>query len=414
MEAERGDQALNDHRLDDATQRVPGENSVTTSSGQHLRGASPSLRSSFGSVASSGLDPRVRMLAMWTIAVISPACATQHGQQAARWGAQCESYASPAQPTLREPREKGVRLVAWTDLPKSDVHSAELSSLAWSDKRGTLFAISDEALWIVSLTPSRDWEHWCFGSVIPVSVPALSDTEGLALTSSGFLVASENGPRVVELDEKGKLIRERVLPAHFKRAHHNRSLESVALSPSGRMLATANEEALEGDGPAANAEHGSVVRVFTTDLVTGAKRESAYRTDPVFASGADGENGLVDLAFIDDQHLLVLERAYVPEVGNAVRLYRTTLGSSPDVLGTSELPSDVETMPKELLVDLASLDDSSFPETNEPQPTRLLENYEGMALGPATSEGSHLLFLVSDDNGRTAQFARLLVLEAPL
>src|SRR5262245_4509090 len=57
-----------------------------------------------------------------------------------------------------------VRVVGWTDFPKSDKRTRELSGLAWNSERGSLFAISDELPWIVSLTPSRDWTAWQLGT----------------------------------------------------------------------------------------------------------------------------------------------------------------------------------------------------------------------------------------------------------
>ena len=47
--------------------------------------------------------------------------------------------------------------------------------------------------------------------------------------------------------------------------------------------------------------------------------------------------------------------------------------------------------PKRLVVDLAALPDRALPRPRAPQPSRLLDNYEGLALGPRLPDGRTVL-----------------------
>ena len=51
-----------------------------------------------------------------------------------------------------------------------------------------------------------------------------------------------------------------------------------------------------------------------------------------------------------------------------------------------------------------------MPRAKQPQPSPLLDNYEGLARGPALPDGRRAIIVASDDNGRSDQTARVLVL----
>jgi len=67
-------------------------------------------------------------------------------------------------------------------------------------------------------------------------------------------------------------------------------------------------------------------------------------------------------------------------------------------------------MAKSLVVDLAKVSAKGLPETRQKQTAPLLDNFEGLAVGPVLPDGRRSLVLVTDDNGRTDQFARIVVL----
>jgi hypothetical protein len=181
-------------------------------------------------------------------------------------------------------------------------------------------------------------------------------------------------------------------------------------TPCGYLF-TANEQALPEDGPQSTTQAGTLSRILRHDRQTGAQSEFAYRTDPIFLGG-DGELGVVDLAALSPAELLVMERGYVSGIGNSTRIYRVNTALAPDVLTKDRLAAQTPVLDKALFLDLATLPDVAFPPSRQPQPTRILANFEGLALGPRPQPGQRLLFLISDDNANATQVSRLLVLSA--
>ena len=294
-----------------------------------------------------------------------------------------------------------VQVIASVDLdPVASAH--EFSGLAWDSRKGVLLAISDRFPVIAEIRPSADFRAWTFGARIAVSGVAPWDGEGIVWLGDQLIIANERPARLVETDRTGKWIRDLPLPEHFSTCRNNRCLESLTVTSDSRYLFTANEAALPSDGPEPSDERGTTVRIARIDRTKGETKEWAYATDPVCAPGPNGEVGVTDLVALDATSLLVLERSYVPNVQNRIRLYRVRLEGE-DVLTLPDART-VAPLRKTLLFDIADLD-----------PARpFVPNYEGMCLGPQLSDGRALLFLVSDDNARADQIARLLVLAVSL
>lgn len=291
-----------------------------------------------------------------------------------------------------------------------------MSGLAWDEASRTLFAISDDLPKIVPLNLSADFQTVTFGEIIPVTVPHAWDGEGIALRpplpapegeGPRFWISNEVGPHVYALDAAGAIESEIPLPSHFQRIRPNLSLESLTLTPDGRYLFTANEQALTGELPGSG--QGTLVRILRHDLLTGAQAEFAYRAEP---SGLTGRPAVSELAALSSTELLVLERSFLPILGNGVTIYRADLTAAADVIAEEFLTDQAPAVPKTLFLDLAALADDDFPLPLEPQLNRILDNYEGLALGPSLPDGRRVLFLVSDDNKNPTQVARLLVLAA--
>ena len=109
----------------------------------------------------------------------------------------------------------------------------------------------------------------------------------------------------------------------------------------------------------------------------------------------------------------VVERGYSTGYGNTVRVYQTKLDDRANCTGARSLSRTSPALGKTCVVDLSSLAVTNLPEPKQPQPTPLLDNFEGIALGPRLPDGRPTLLMVSDDNGRADQVARLLVLTLP-
>lgn len=302
------------------------------------------------------------------------------------------------------------RVEVWScfDLPP-EPRSRELSGITWDAETGTFWGVQDARAAIVALRPDAELRRWTLGETVALDVDGPLDLEGIVVTKTGFVVVSEIGPRLLELDRHGKLVREHRAPEKFTEALANKSFESLAMDPSHIALYTTSETSLPRDASATTAGGGPRVRIVRVDLTTMQVTEHAYATDEVLVG--PGDHGVSDLAAVRLDELLVLERGFMPGEGNTVRIYRVDLTSDAAICtGTEQLDHHAPVLPKHLFVDLAKLDPARASVPRQPQPTALLENYEGMTLGPTLPDGRRSLVLVSDDNGRPTQIARVLVL----
>ncbi|MBX3227114.1 MAG: esterase-like activity of phytase family protein [Labilithrix sp.] len=307
----------------------------------------------------------------------------------------------------RRPRA-AVELYSVYDLPATDARSRELSGIAWDGATRSLWAVQDESALIVRLAPNADFTRWDFAEMVHVTCGGPVDLEGLVMTKDGFIVASEEGPRVIEISRTGQFVREIVLPERFRDARHNQSLESLTLTPSGRWLFTTTEVALPRDGSVATLEAGTRVRIVRIDRETGEIDEYAYATDP--APYATGDWGVSDLAAVGENELLVLERGWTRYRGNTARIHRVTLDASTSCAAIDALSAATPALTKRLFVDLGQLTFRGLPAPKQPQSSPLMDNYEGLAIGPRLEDGRGSVIVVSDDNAHDNQVARILVL----
>jgi hypothetical protein len=105
-----------------------------------------------------------------------------------------------------------------------------------------------------------------------------------------------------------------------------------------------------------------------------------------------------------------LERGFVPGEGNTVRLFRTSIEGARDVSAEPTLAApELEPLAKTLVFDLADCpgDGATLP-AGAAQPNPLLDNFEGISLGPRLPDGRRVLLLVSDDNFGANQTTRLV------
>ena len=316
--------------------------------------------------------------------------------------------ASPASTGPRGPFGGSVEVWSWFDLPE-DPRSRELSGIAWDEATRTLWGVQDETANIVPLIPDAELRKWGFGPVIVLKMSFPLDLEGIVITPDGFIVSSEKGPRVLEVDRSGKLRRDIPLPPHFSKARDNKSLESLSMSPDGRYLFTTSEEALSCDGAKATTTAGTRIRILRTNRDGSEPEEHAYVTDPLPHDG--GDYGVADLAALSADDVLVLERGWARGAGNTARIYRVSLADPvTSCLSVPELTAQAPLLPKRLVVDLAKLPVTGLPAAKQKQDSALLDNYEGLAIGPVLPDGRRSLIVVSDDNAHADQFARIVVL----
>lgn len=310
------------------------------------------------------------------------------------------------------PGAPAVTVHAVVDLPRNAA-TQSLSGTAFDPATRTLYAIPDNRAAIVPLVGSEDFTAFAVGTPLALTGRPVAtwDGEGIVRSGDGFIaVTVETAPTIERFDKAGARTGALTFPAHYaSQASGNKGLESLAISPSGAFLFTANENALTTDGAKPTKARGTTVRILKRDLATNADIELAYRTEPLGPGGAVGDMGVSELAAVDDDVLLVLERGYQADYGNTVRIFRVDLRTGTRVDALASLTDTTPVLDKTLLVDLVTLSpgDATHPGL-EPNP--LLDNYEALALGPTLPDGRRLLFVTSDDNASASQVARVLVL----
>jgi hypothetical protein len=306
-----------------------------------------------------------------------------------------------------------VTVYALFDLPRMKI-TQSLSATAFDPATRTLFALPDKDPMIVPLIGNADFTSFTVGTPLPLTGRAdtVWDGEGLVRIDGGYIaVTVETEPRVERFDGAGKRTGAVTLPPHFAlQAPGNKGMESLTLSPSGRFLFTANEAALTIDGLPPTKTRGTTVRILKRDLSTGTDIELAYRTEPVGAgSSPSGDMGVSELAALDDDTLLVLERGFQVDYGSTVRIFRVDLRTGAHVETIPALNDATPVLTKTLVVDIGTLPPGNATHPG-PDPNPLLENYEALAIGPTLPDGRRLLFVTSDDNAKATQVPRVLVL----
>ncbi|MBD2069025.1 phytase [Leptolyngbya sp. FACHB-671] len=254
------------------------------------------------------------------------------------------------------------------------------------------------------------------------------DPEGIALSPDGTLYVSSEGdatrlisPFVNQFSLDGEQIGElAIADKYFPTANNssgirnNLAFESATITPDGRYLYTATENALNQDGPAADLEQESVSRIIKYDLLTGQPvQEFVYEVDAVAETPVPADafrtNGLVELLAIDNSGtLLALERSFSTGVGNTVKLYEIStqgaldISSSDSLLFEEGVALEVDpTVSKRELLDFADFGITP-------------DNLEGLALGPKLADGRQSLIVASDNNFSDTQVTQFIALSLDL
>ncbi|MEG4837879.1 esterase-like activity of phytase family protein [Microcoleus sp. B9-D4] len=259
------------------------------------------------------------------------------------------------------------------------------------------------------------------------------DPEGIGLTSNGTVFVSSEGevstlagrlqsPFVNEFAlGTGRQLRQLPVPSKFVPVigpadaptagiRNNLAFENLTITPDGRFLFTATENALVQDGPIATINTGSRSRILKYNLTTGQpEQEFLYLTDPVAVPAVPetgfNTNGLVELLALDNRGtFLALERSFsagAPGTGNTIKLYEVRLNGASDISDITSLNAininTVRPVEKRLVLNFDTLG----------LPTGL-DNVEGMTLGPVLPNGQQSLVLVSDNNFSATQFTQIL------
>jgi 3-phytase/alkaline phosphatase D len=320
-----------------------------------------------------------------------------------------------------------------------DTEVGGLSGITYNPFANTYYAISDDRSTInparfYSLNINFDDANFAVGDVTIADVTTLEDSngeafaaggidpEGIAFNSDGTVFISSEGdannllnPFVNQFSLNGQQFKELEIPDKFlptaegnKGIRNNEAFESLTITPDGRYLYTAVEDALVQDGSASTLENESAVRILQYDLKTGKPgKEFLYFTDAIpedsNPSGGFADNGLVELLAIDNTGtFLALERSFAEGVGNNIRLYEVRLQGATDISSVESLTTpegelyEVDAIAqKRLLIDFGELGIR-------------LDNSEAMAFGEKLPDGRQSLIVVSDNNFNDSQTTQFL------
>lgn len=246
-----------------------------------------------------------------------------------------------------------------------------------------------------------------------------ADFEGITFYGKDVLISSEGAinrpkptpPELYRFDREGNFLSLVSIPEKFllpKKEHtdkmygsrDNHSFEALSTSRDGKTVFMGSEEALFQDGQITTTSYSSHVRIILYKDLKPAS-EVAYQLEKVEAIKADlssAENGLVDIAAVDDKTFYTMERSWLPFMNkNVVRIFKckitdkTTDISSMDSLKDKSFVS----VEKELVADI----DDYIPLMT----IKELDNIEGIAFGPNLPNGNPTLVIVSDNNFGKAQ-----------
>lgn len=233
---------------------------------------------------------------------------------------------------------------------------------------------------------------------------------------NSFLITSEGSIQnqkmagIIEVDSTGKIHKNFDLPSYFTmdNARNNRMFESLVTDKNGGFWTT-TETPLKNEGSKPGFfKNSAQVRLLHFTESGNINKEQFYALDRLrrlpFLPYA--MNGVSSIEKIDDK-LLVLERAFYAGRGRKnfrCRLFETTLPQK-EVTRARSNPKKVPGASKKLLLDFESI--------RKKLKHKLIDNLEGMCLGPELPNGHRTLWFVADNNFNSfqQQYNQIIVLE---
>jgi hypothetical protein len=289
----------------------------------------------------------------------------------------------------------------------------ELSGAAYRTPVGgsshQVYAVQDSGNQLVTLTVGLA-ANGALTSAAATATQTLSpgyDFEGMAIGPAGsVLVAEESTPAIRRYDgATGTTLATLGMPPVYANSRTNFAFESLTRGTDGITYWTANEEALNPDGPQSTTSQGTTVRLqrFSYDAAgtLSLGPQYAYAVDPIHigtSTDARTRSGLVDLVALPDSSLLTLERSLgisgvflgVPLYQYEDRIYRVTIGGATDIsqapLSAGLIGQSYTTASKTLL--WKGQVGGGFG-----------QNLEGLTLGPQLPGGDWSLLGVVDNGG---------------
>lgn len=244
--------------------------------------------------------------------------------------------------------------------------------------------------------------------------------ENKLIFASEGSIKNDYNPSIFITDQYGNYSEKFPLPAYFltdinskNKPRHNGVFEGLAanITNDGYWAAMELPLTLDGKEPTFN-NSGAPVRITHFSTKTNqADFQFTYPLDKLTKDpkGNFGVNGITCLLQLSKNEFIVIERAYSEGYGtqgNTVKIYLTNIEHTTNTLPYDTLQNkEYKVSEKELLFDF---------ETVRAQLTNnILDNIEGITLGPILENGNQSLILVADNNFSpvSKQINQLILLE---
>lgn len=238
------------------------------------------------------------------------------------------------------------------------------------------------------------------------------------LVSEGAINIGKN-PTIFAVDMKGEFQKEFNIPSYFKanskaEPKHNAVFEGSSKSFDKKGFWVAMEGVLAADGEEATFHKTqSPIRITYFDNQTKkATKQFAYQLEKIDnpAKGNINLNGVTAILEYQKNHFFIVERIYQSgygTLGNTIRIFKATIKEeSTNTLSIKSLKKEAYIpLKKELVFD--------FKNVQHKLTDTIIDNIEGITLGPNLSNGNRSLILVSDDNFQVygKQLNQFLLLE---
>ena len=227
--------------------------------------------------------------------------------------------------------------------------------------------------------------------------------------NDNFIVTSEGriddgkDPGIYSISALGETYNSFSIPDHFKakdeqKPRNNGVFEGITESIDEKAYWVAMESPLEKDGPKPKLfPSKSHVRITKFDKLTGLPmKQFAYKLDGIAKLPINyfAVNGVTEILTYAQDKFLILERSYSAGYGshgNTVKIFEVDASNATNTLKLDQLKGqDYEIAEKKLLFNFKSVKNQLTKE--------IIDNIEGMCLGPELENGKQSLILVSDNN----------------
>ena len=221
--------------------------------------------------------------------------------------------------------------------------------------------------------------------------------------SSEGLIKEGKDPMIFKVSEKGEFLSSYTLPENFlaessKKPRNNGTLEGLTASFDKKGIWAAMELPLKTDGPKPKLiRTKSPVRITYLDNRTmQALEQFPYKLEPIakipwmyFAV-----NGVTDLIEYAPKKFLILERGFASghgSKGNTVRIFDVDANLATNTLEKDNLTVNFYNPAKKVLL-------YDFKWAKKFLSQEIIDNIEGITIGPTLPNGNKTLLLVSDNN----------------